>query len=92
MINVYLIVAVVLLSLCLVYLLFVIRFLKLRAKYDRFIILDLIEEYSRLAIHQRVRYLDENKESIMNDLNATSKCISEIIASLEKSNKNKFKN
>ena len=90
MINVCLIVAVVLLSLCLVYFLFVIRFLKLRAKYDRFIILDLVEEYSRLAIHQRVRYLDENKESIMNDLNATSKRISEIIASLEKdNNKNK---
>lgn len=90
MINVCLIVAVVLLSLCLVYFLFVIRFLKLRAKYDRFIILDLVEEYSRLAIHQRVRYLDENKESIMNDLNATSERISEIIASLEKSNnKNK---
>lgn len=90
MINVYLIVAVVLLCICLVYLLFVIRFLKLRAKYDRFIILDLIEEYSRLAIHHRVRYLDENKESIMNDLNATSKRVSEIIASLEKSNnKNK---
>lgn len=90
MINVCLIVAVVLLCICLVYSLFVIRFLKLRAKYDRFIILDLVEEYSRLAIHQRVRYLDENKESIMNDLNATSKRISEIIASLEKSNnKNK---